>query len=167
MPAEQNASHVESFEPAALSVSTRFGTAVVAIIFLAALVMSFSGGGLATRLTCLVLGAVLLVCWLFSVNGYLIDGKSILVRHPLWSARFELRGVASEGRRPGNDSIRLFASNWVFGHTLGLCYSKKSGRFFSYVTNPEYRLAVDTERGVLVISPLDKAALVKALPEAE
>jgi hypothetical protein len=139
---------------------------VVAVIFLGALITSFSGGGLVTRMICVALGAMLLVCWLFSVKGYVVDGKSILVRHPFWSARFELRGVASEDRRPGNDSIRLFASNWVFGHTLGLCYSKKSGNFFSYVTNPEYRLAVDTERGVLVISPLDKAAVAAALNAA-
>jgi hypothetical protein len=163
--ADQNAGHVGSFEPAALSVSTRFGTAVVAIIFLATLVMSFSGGGLVTRLIGIVFGLVLVGCWLFSVKGYLIDGKSIIVRHPFWSARYDGARLASENRRPGNDSIRLFASNWVFGHTLGLCYSEKSGRFFSYVTNPEYRLAVDTERGVLVISPCNKEALAAVLVE--
>ena len=165
VPAEQNAGHVGNFEPAALSVSTRVSTAVVVIIFLGTLVMSFSRDGLVTRLICVALGLVLVGCWLFSVKGYLIDGKSIIVRHPFWSARYDGARLASENRRPGNDSIRLFASNWVFGHTLGLCYSQKSGRFFSYVTNPEYRLAVDTERGVLVISPRNKEALAAVLAE--
>ena len=50
---------------------------------------------------------------------------------------------------------------------LGVCYSKASGRFFSYLTNPEYKLAIDTKRGILVISPLDKAGLAKALTAAE
>jgi hypothetical protein len=111
------------------------------------------------------LGVVLLGCWLFSVKAYLVDDRSIIVRHPFWSARFELRGLTPEDQLPSSDAIRLFASNWIFCHSLGVCYSKASGRFISYLTNPEYKLAVDTERGVLVISPRDKAALVRALPE--
>ena len=151
-----------SFKPASLTVLTQAATALLLIVFFVTLVTSF-WGGLATRLTCLVLGAVLLGCWLFSVRGYLVDNKSICVQHPLWTDRFEVRGLAPEDRRPGNDSIRLFASNWIFGHTLGLCYGKKIGIFFAYVTNPQYKLDVETKRGVLVISPLDKAAVAAAL----
>jgi hypothetical protein len=35
--------------------------------------------------------------------------------------------------------------------------------FFAYVTNPQYKLDVETKHGVLVISPLDKAALASSL----
>jgi hypothetical protein len=156
---------LQDFKPASLSVVTKVVTFVAVIAFFFTLVMSFWGGGLATRLTCLVLGVVLLGCWLFSVKAYLVDDRSIIVRHPFWSARFELRGLTPEDQLPSSDAIRLFASNWIFCHSLGVCYSKASGRFISYLTNPEYKLAVDTERGVLVISPRDKAALVRALPE--
>ena len=133
--------------------------------------MSIWGGGLGVRLTCVLLGLVLIGCWLFSVKAYLADNGSIIVQHPFWSAKFEVRGLTSEDRRPGNDSIRLFASNWVFGHTLGLCYNKKVGTFFAYVTNPQYKLDVETKCGVLVISPRDKeamaAVLAKKLPGAD
>ena len=83
----------------------------------------------------------------------------------MWSDRFDVRGLAPEARRPGKDSIRLFASNWVFGHTLGVCYNRKIGMFFLYTTDPRYRLDVETKRGVLLISPLDKAALSSAIVE--
>jgi hypothetical protein len=72
-------------------------------------------------------------------KSYIIDHGAIRVQHPLWSASFEARGLASEDRRPGKDSIRLFASNWIFGHSLGLCYNRKIGTFFVYMTNPKYR----------------------------
>ena len=163
MPDDQNAGQLRDFKPAGLSVSTQVVTTIVVIVFFVTLVMSFWGGGLATRLTCLVLGAVLLGCWLFSVKGYLVDGKSIIVQHPFWSDRFELRGLAFGDRHPGRDSIRVFASNWIFGHTLGLCYNNKVGTFFVYMTDPKYRLDVETGRGVLVISPLDRAALASTL----
>jgi Bacterial PH domain len=60
-------------------------------------------------------------------------------------------------------SIRLFASNWIFGLTLGLWYNKKIGTFFVYMTDPRRRLDIETRRGVLVISPRDKAAVAAAL----
>jgi Bacterial PH domain len=162
------ASKLQDFKPAGLSVLTQAVTAVVLVVFLVTLVMSFWSGGLVTRLTCIVLGLTLVGCWLFSVKGYLIDGRSIIVQHPLWSARFELRGLVPEDHRPGNDSIRLFASNWVFGHTLGLCYNRKVGTFFVYMTDPRYRLDIETKRGVVVISPRDRdrlaAILAKKVP---
>ena len=154
---------LQDFKPASLSVLTKVITFVAVIAFSVTLVMSFWGGGLDTRLICLVLGTVLLGCWLFSVKAYHVDDRSIIVRHPFWSGRFELRGLASEDRRPGNDSIRLVASNWVFGHTLGLCYNKKIGTFFVYMTDPRYRIDVETKRGVLVISPRNKEGLAAVL----
>jgi hypothetical protein len=79
---------LQDFKPASLSVVTKVVTFVAVIAFFLTLVMSFWGGGLATRLTCFVLGVVLLGCWLFSVKAYLVDDRSIIVRHPFWSARF-------------------------------------------------------------------------------
>jgi hypothetical protein len=46
---------------------------------------------------------------------------------------------------------------------LGLCYNKKIGTFFVYMTDPRCRLDIETRRGVLVISPRDKAAVAAAL----
>jgi hypothetical protein len=46
---------------------------------------------------------------------------------------------------------------------LGLYFSKKVGTFFVYMTNPKYRLDIETGRGLLVISPRDTAALSSAL----
>jgi hypothetical protein len=151
-----------NFEPAEWSTSTNIGTRVVVVAFVVTLVMSF-GPQSWPRLTCFFLGIALLGPWLFSVKSYTIDHGVIRVQHPLWSASFEARGLASEARHPGKDSIRVFASNWIFGHTLGLCYSRKVGMFFSYMTNPKYRLDVETGRGVLVISPVDRAGLSSAL----
>lgn len=106
---------------------------------------------------------MLIGCWLFSVKGYTVEGSEVSIQHPLWKARFQVRGLAPGDRFSGS-SVRLFASNWIFGHTLGLCYNKKAGAFFVYMTNPQYGLAVETGRGVLVISPLDREGLTKALP---
>lgn len=60
-------------------------------------------------------------------------------------------------------SRSVFASNWIFGHSLGLCYNRKIGTFFVYMTDPKYRLDIETGKGVLVISPLDRADLSSAL----
>ncbi|HEX6563511.1 MAG TPA: hypothetical protein VF020_04460 [Chthoniobacterales bacterium] len=163
VPDDQNAGQLRAFKPAGLTVSTRVVTSVVVVAFVVTLVMSFLGGGLVTRLICVVLGIVLIGCWLFSVKSYAVADRSVIVQHPLWSARFEQSGLAPDVRRPGNDSIRLFASNWIFGHTLGLCYNHKIGTFFVYMTDPRFRLDVETGRGVLVISPRDKEALSRAL----
>jgi hypothetical protein len=121
------------------------------------------GAQLWARITCPIIGVVQIGCWLFSVKGYIVDRGTISVKHPLWSDRFEVRGLAPEDRRPGKDSIRVFASNWIFGHSLGLCYNRKISTFFVYMTNPKYRLDVETGKGVLVISPLDKTGLSSAL----
>jgi hypothetical protein len=138
------------------------------VAFFVTLFLSFWPGQLWARLTCPILGAILIGCWLFSVKGYAVDHGTISVEHPLWSARFEVRGLAPENRHPESGSIRLLASNWIFGDTLGLCYNKNVGAFLVYVTNANYRLDLETKRGgVLVISPLDKAALTKALPRPD
>jgi hypothetical protein len=146
-----------------LSVLSQVITWVLVATFVVTLVMSFWGSDLWPRLTCPILGVVLIGCWLFSVKSYTIDRGAIRVQHPLWSDRFEVRGLASEDRRPGKDSIRVFASNWIFGHSLGLCYNRKIGTFFVYMTDPKYRLDIETGKGVLVISPLDRADLSSSL----
>jgi hypothetical protein len=145
-----------NLKPAGLSVLAQAITWAVVAIFVVTLMMSF-GSELWPRLTCPILGIVVFGCWLFSVKGYIIDRGAIHVQHPLWSDKFELRGLAPEDRRPGKDSIRLLASNWIFGHSLGLCYNRKIGTFFIYITDPKHRLDVETGKGVLVISPLDKS----------
>ena len=171
VPSDQAAGQVRGFKPASLSNSAQIFTSIVVVAFLVTLLLSFWGGGQVwARLSCLILGVVLIGCWLFSVKGYVVQRGAISIEHPLWSDRFEVRGLAPEDRRPGKGSIRLFASNWIFGHTLGLCYSQKIGIFFVYMTDPRHRLDVETKRGVLVISPLEKegliSALVKSLPDA-
>jgi hypothetical protein len=118
-----------SFRPSRLSALSQVVTWAVVVAFVVTLAMSFSAE-LWPRVICLFLGLLLIGCWLFSVKSYMIDHGAIRVQHPLWIASFELRGPASEDRHPGRESIRLFASNWIFGHTLGLCYSNKVGRFF-------------------------------------
>jgi hypothetical protein len=155
--------NVMSFKPAAWTTAANIGTSVVVVAFVVTLFLSFWGGQLWVRLTCPILGAVLIGCWLFSVKGYVVDRGAISLEHPLWSDRFEVRGLVREDRRPGKDSIRLLASNWIFGHTLGLCYNRKVGTFFVYITNPGYRLDVETNKGVLTISPVDRAGLSSAL----
>jgi hypothetical protein len=151
-----------NFKPAGLSVFSQVVTWAAVVVFVVTLVMSF-GSEFWPRITCLIFGVALLGCWLFSVKAYTVNGGAIRVQHPLWSASFEVRGLASENRHPGRESIRLFASNWIFGHTLGLCYSSKVGRFLVYVTDPRYRLDLETGRGVLVISPSDREGLSSAL----
>lgn len=152
-----------NFKPAEWTVATSVVTSVMVVTFLVSLLLSFWGGQLWARILCPILFLALLACWLFSVKGYSVARGTISVEHPLWSDRFEVRGVAPEDHRPGGDAVRLFASNWVFGHTLGLCYSKKTGSYLVFMTNPEYRLDLETGRGLLVISPRDKAALSSAL----
>lgn len=164
MAGDQNAGQLGSFKPAGLSALTQAVTSIVVIAFFVTLFLSFWPGQLWARLACPILGVILIACWLISVKGYTVDHGAITVEHPLWKERFEVRGIAPEDRCPRN-SVRLLASNWIFGDTLGWCYDQKVGAFPVYVTNANYRLDLETKRGrALVISPLDKEALARALP---
>lgn len=155
-----------SFKPAEWTTATNVGTLVVAAAFVLTLFLSFWGGAQWwARIICPIIGVLMIACWLFSVKGYAVDHGALSVEHPLWSDRFEVRGIAPEDRRPDN-AVRLFASNWIFGHTLGLCYDKKIGMFFVYMTNPDHSLYLETGKGLLVISPEDEAGLSRALSGA-
>jgi Bacterial PH domain len=154
-----------TFKPAEWTTATNLTTWGAVVVFLVTLILSFWGAHLWARIICPIFGVLMIASWLFSVKGYAVNHGALSVEHPLWSDRFEVRGIAPEDRRPGN-AVRLFASNWIFGHTLGLCYDKKIGMFFVYMTNPDHRLYVETANGLLVISPKDEAGLSRALSGA-
>ena len=88
---------IMNFKPAGLSVLAQVITWTVVAIFVVSLMMSF-GSELWPRLTCLILGIALFGCWLFSVKGYIIDLGAIRVQHPLWSEKFEVRGLGLTSR---------------------------------------------------------------------
>jgi hypothetical protein len=155
-----------SFKPAEWTTATNIGTWAAVVVFVVTLFLSFWGAHLWARLCCLIFGAMLIVCWLFSVKGYNVAFGTICVEHPLWSEKFDAHGIAPENRRPDGGSIRLFASNWIFGDTIGLCYNQKVGAFRAYLTNRKHPIYVETGRGLLVISPEDGPALSRALTGA-
>jgi hypothetical protein len=161
------------FKPADLDPTSKAVTWVFILAFVVTLSMSLwvmisqkiRMGSLTATVVCIILALTLVTCWLFSVRAYVVSDGKVVVQHPLWGATFEVRGLATESRSPFHGSVRLFASNWIFGHSLGLMFNERIGRFLAFETNANYRIALETEKGVLVLSPADREGMIRFITQ--
>lgn len=163
------------FKPADLNLTSKAVTSLLVFSFIITFSLSLSaifyhqdhiGSPTVMTLLCLVLGFTLVGSWLFSVKTYIFENGKIIIQHPLWSAPFKVRGLAEKPASPFPHSTRLFAAQWVFGRTFGLMFDRKIGRFLAYETNPKYRIALETQKGVLVISPADRDRMIRIIVQA-
>ncbi len=109
--------------------------------------------------------AVILVSFAYSPRGYILKGRSILVRRLAGQAKIalddvrEIRQVAPDDCR---GCIRLWGSGGLFGY-YGLFSSTNLGRFTEYVTNRKNSVVVITGSKTVLFSPDDVGGFLDAI----
>jgi len=101
--------------------------------------------------------AVALACFAYSPRGYVVEGRSILVRRLAGQARIPLEDVREVRRSTPDDSrgcVRLWGSGGFFGY-YGLFRSAKLGKFTGYVTNRNNSVVLITGTKTALFSPDD------------
>jgi hypothetical protein len=100
---------------------------------------------------------VLAVCLAYSPRGYVLDGRSILVRRLVGTARIPLDEVREARRATPGDfrgSIRLWGSGGLFGY-YGLFSTASLGKSTWYVTNRSNAVVLTTAAKTVLLSPDD------------
>lgn len=140
---------------ARLSPFLRAYTAIlIAVVAVATALSLLQGWSLLSLLLALLLCGVILT-GLFSVRGYALDGRRLLIQRMGWSTGIELSDLAGATPAPGiiNRSLSLWGTRGLFG-VVGLAYQKGLGVYRAYVTDPSKTVLLRFRTGKpVVISP--------------
>jgi hypothetical protein len=108
---------------------------------------------------------VILIAFAYSPRGYVLSGRSILVRRLAGQASIALEDVREVRRTTADDlrgCIRLRGSGGLFGY-YGLFRSSKLGEFTEYVTNRNNSVVVITGSKTVLVSPDDVEGFLAAI----
>lgn len=158
-----------AFPAARLDRPTRLLTLAVIVLALLGvplLAAAGEGSGAVTGATLGAVAAVLLVgAWGFGPLRYELDGTTLRVHRRGWGSRaFRLTGAA--GRVPAvlGLGVRLGGTGGVFGWA-GPCWQARSGRYRAYMTDRARLVGCETDAGLVVVSPADPEAFLRAARE--
>jgi len=111
---------------------------------------------------------VLAMCVAYSPRGYVVRGRSILVKRLAGTVRIPLDGVREARRATPDDfrgCIRLWGSGGLFGY-YGVFSTNNLGKSTWYVTNRSNSIVVITDAKTLLFSPDDTDAFLTAIQPA-
>ena len=118
-----------------------------------------------------VAAAVLLIfgtSWAFAPKGYALqpDGRLGIERRGGGIRWFDATRVAAGVRTDGASSfgLRLWGSGGFLGY-YGLFWRRDVGRFRAYLTARRPTVAVQTQQGLVIVSPADPDGFRAALPD--
>ncbi|AQQ68007.1 hypothetical protein Mag101_10435 [Microbulbifer agarilyticus] len=102
---------------------------------------------------------LLVLCALFTVRGYQLEGDQLLVLRPGWHSRVSLRELQSVtlDAKAMDGSIKLFGNGGLFSY-LGLFRNKKLGRYRAYATDAAKAVVIKFPTSTVVVTP-DKPQL--------
>lgn len=113
-----------------------------------------------------ILGLVaVFISFAYSPRGYIVDGRSILVRRLAGNTRIALDDVREVRRTTPEDSrgcIRLRGSGGLFGY-YGLFRSDALGKFSAYMTSRQNNVVVTAGLKTAVFSPDDVDGFLAAI----
>ena len=153
------------FPAAPLDRGTRWLTFASAVFL--CLILAWSAGapgGVWGTVFTLVMGLAIFVGgWGFAPSSYGLGGGALHVRRQLFGGRtFTLTGdVVRAPKRFGLGGIRLMGSGGFFGW-YGTFWRAGSGRYLAYVTDRSGLVACTTDHGIVLVSPVDPDAFVRA-----
>lgn len=101
---------------------------------------------------------------LFSVRGFSVQGRDLLIQRPLWQTRFPLDQLhhAYADSTAMKGSLRSAGNGGLFAFT-GWFRNKKLGTYRAFVTDPNRCVVLDFKDYKIVVSPDDPDGFVKAL----
>jgi len=152
------------------SVSSKFITLLLSLVCLSVpifiYVLSKNGTPFSPAVELLaVLGPFFVVgSGLFSVLGYSISERKLIIHRPFWKTSFKLDGL-EEATLRGEDfrvGVRLFGSGGFWGWT-GWFWNREFGRYRFLGTRLEKVVVLRWKERTLVISPEDGAGLIEAV----
>ena len=108
----------------------------------------------------LAIGAALL----FVVRGFALEGDRLEVRRLLWSTSIPLQGLEGAWHDPEamQRSIRVFGNGGLFAIS-GLFRNRALGTYRAFVTRPDCAVVLRLPSRVVVISPAEPRAFLRAL----
>jgi hypothetical protein len=93
-------------------------------------------------------------CALFTVRGYRIEGRRLLVKRWFWWTHISLEGLREATADPDamSKAIRICGNGGLYSFS-GWYWSKRLGRFRAYVTDLRRTVVLTFPRGKIVLSP--------------
>lgn len=112
----------------------------------------------------LVLLAIPIFSFLFSVTGYVVDGSDLYIQRPLWRSRLSIDGLSRIWLEPSacTGSIRIIGNGGLYSFT-GLYQSPKLGRYRLFATDLTRSVVLVLPKRVIVITPATPQAFVDHL----
>ena len=111
---------------------------------------------------------VIVVSFAYSPRGYILSGRSIVVRRLAGPARVALDDVREVRRATADDlrgCIRLWGSGGLFGY-YGLFSSSELGKFTEYATSRNNAVIVITGTKTVIFSPDDVESFMSSIRAA-
>lgn len=107
---------------------------------------------------------VLAITALFTVRGYELAGRQLLVRRLIWNTRVSLDGLREcyADREAMRGAIRLLGNGGLFSFS-GWFRNKRLGRFRAFATDPARSVVLVFRDRTLVVTPDQPEAFVRAL----
>lgn len=105
-----------------------------------------------------------LICALFLVRGYRIEGRHLIVRRLFWETRISLEGLRDAAADPEamRRSLRICGNGGLFSFT-GWYRSKRLGTFRAYVTDLHRTVVLTFPNRKIVVSPDRPEPFVEAV----
>jgi len=128
--------------------------------------------GMARVLIVAVCVVPLVACALFTVRGYRLEARQLLIERLLWSTAVPLDSLSRAWPSPHamDASIRLFGNGGLYAFT-GLFSNKRLGRYRAFVTDPGRSVVLQFPGRTIVISPGSPGDFIRQLrsfhPRAE
>ena len=107
---------------------------------------------------------IFLLCALFAVRGYSLQGNHLIVLRPGWRTRIALDDLQSIKHLPGSTqgSIRIFGNGGLFGFT-GLFRNDQLGRYRAFATDVSRAVVLRFPVKTIVVTPDNPQKFVDAL----
>jgi hypothetical protein len=105
-----------------------------------------------------------LVCALFTVRGYHLEGRALFIHRLLWNTRISLEGFreATIDAEAMRRALRLCGNGGLFSFT-GWFRNKRIGTFRAYVTDPRQTVVLSFADRKIVLSPDHPTHFVQAI----
>ena len=149
-----------------LSLSSLIVTLLVFLIFGVGAIGSFAVADMRSGLIAVAVFVGLVIVGLFSVIAYEIDGKVLIVRHPLWSTKISLEHLTTATPTPTlaqGLSISWWSTRGIFG-MLGYVHKSELGTYRAFITNFRNAVVLRFASGMpVVVSPDSPAQFVQRL----
>lgn len=150
------------FHDAPWSISLKLTSLLVSLILIGVGIAFGREGGWEGWLPASGLVALLLGMMLFTVRGYSVPGRVLLVRRLLWNTRLQLEGLVSATSDPEamRSSLRTFGNGGGFSYT-GRYWNKRLGSYRAFVTDPARSVVLRWPDRTIVVSPASPEAFVQ------